>query len=393
MRLHTTRSLWILGSAGCLLLAGCEGPALLGEMVLPLRRVPHFVQTKDGWLLAVHRYKPETVPEPALLPVVLCHGLGYNSRFWDLTSENNFAGYLSKRGFDVWLVDLRGSGFSTRPGWAILHGPQLHPLRILQTRFDKVNWTIDDHILHDIPAVIELVKRETGRPAVHWVGHSLGGFSAYGHLMRGTRNDFHALVTIGSPLTDRGPLNRRLALAVQLGQALTMVSQRLVSQWTSLGAGYVENPSDVLFFNADNMYPSTISRLHGAVAEDVSQTALDQQLTVFRKGALQSTDGRFNYAEHLDRVTVPVLLLVGKVDNVARVEAVRDVYRRVGSTDKTFHVCGRANGFAVDYGHDDMILGIHAPAEVFPMVERWIRRHDPATAPAAVDGPVLQSRG
>src|SRR3954469_21793605 len=36
-----------------------------------------FATTRDGWMLGVRRIRPDC-PDPAKLPVVLCHGLGLN---------------------------------------------------------------------------------------------------------------------------------------------------------------------------------------------------------------------------------------------------------------------------------------------------------------------------
>lgn len=34
-------------------------------------------------------------------------------------------------------------------------------------------WTVDDHFLQDVPAVLEYVLQATGANQVHWVGHSM----------------------------------------------------------------------------------------------------------------------------------------------------------------------------------------------------------------------------
>ena len=48
--------------------------------------------------------------------VILCHGLSYNSIFWDLLGTNNsLPRYLAARGFDVWVPSLRGGGLSSQP--------------------------------------------------------------------------------------------------------------------------------------------------------------------------------------------------------------------------------------------------------------------------------------
>src|SRR4051794_5679180 len=75
-----------------------------------------YATTADGWKLGVRRFRPEH-PDPGKLPVVLCHGLGLNGTFWTIT-DDHLPGQLAARGYEVFVVDLRGSGGSPPPGLA-----------------------------------------------------------------------------------------------------------------------------------------------------------------------------------------------------------------------------------------------------------------------------------
>ncbi|MCK4850892.1 MAG: hypothetical protein KAT11_06050, partial [Phycisphaerae bacterium] len=94
------------------LMTGCGWKGLFGGVGAKKIQVQtHYTETSDGWRLQVDRYQP-TKPDPANNPVVLCHGLSYNNRFWDLTKKTSLARYLAERGYDVWTVSLRGAGLS-----------------------------------------------------------------------------------------------------------------------------------------------------------------------------------------------------------------------------------------------------------------------------------------
>ncbi len=54
----------------------------------------------------------------------------------------------------------------------------------------------------------------------------------------------------------------------------------------------------------------------------------------------------------------------------------RYAYEHVSSKDKTYRELGLANGYRADYGHLDIILGKHAPDEVFPYLADWIDKHN-----------------
>ena len=46
-----------------------------------------------------------------------------------------------------------------------------------------------------------------------------------------------------------------------------------------------------------------------------------------------------------------------------------------GSADKTFVRFGVAEGFSVDYGHDDLLAGLASPTEVYPRIAGWLAEH------------------
>lgn len=91
----------------------------------------------------------------ALQPVVLVHGAFQNRNQWLGIPGEGLAGWLVEQGLDVWLMEMRGHGFSPR-------------------NRDYQNNTAEACARFDIPAVNAFVLEQTGRKPV-WIGHSLGG--------------------------------------------------------------------------------------------------------------------------------------------------------------------------------------------------------------------------
>ena len=87
----------------------------------------HFAQTKDGWHIALSRYRKnrpaahdsENAAAPAVL---LVPGLASNRLVFNLEPSVSLAGYLADCGFDVFCLDLRGHGRSEKKWrrWAFL---------------------------------------------------------------------------------------------------------------------------------------------------------------------------------------------------------------------------------------------------------------------------------
>lgn len=383
---HTTK--WICLLAGlALLLGGCEGAqkkvASSAIFAKPKRLVESYnAKTYDGWTLALKRYRLSDTQD-LLGPVILCHGFSYNGLFWDLDEAHSLAGYLADRNFDVWVVSLRGAGASTKPGFSAIKSiisTRLGdlPASISQSTLDprKFNWTVDNYIDYDVPAVIHYVTQVTGKPKVWWVGHSMGGMILYGHLERATDAPVAGFVAVASPMTITQPPNDVLKGITQQESLLKIsalaVNTTLPAKLASPLGGTVQTPLDTLFYNRENMEPLTITNLFLNVVEDVPQGVLDQFNSMIKTGQFTRADGSFDYTENLDKVEVPILLIAGQVDNLAPPEVVSFAYQRVSSTDKTYRMFGRVNGYKANYGHDDLILGKYSRDEVFPLISKWL---------------------
>ncbi|KAJ3112446.1 hypothetical protein HK100_002337, partial [Physocladia obscura] len=111
------------------------------------------------------------VNNPSPPAVLLWHGLGLNSACWVCSpsknpQHDNLAFLLADSGFDVWLVDGRGSN------------PMEHSTAA------KYPWTfsLDDIARLDVPAVVDFVLNRTGRASLALIGFSQGSTSAFAAL-------------------------------------------------------------------------------------------------------------------------------------------------------------------------------------------------------------------
>jgi len=364
----------------------------------------YILQTEDGWDLNVVRING-AAKDSGRLPVVLCHGFGHNGYLWRAGGTESMAQYLARAGLDVWIPDLRGSGSSTKPGFLVMRTFfKMPPSSIIDRAprliadFTKVNWNVDDHITKDVPAILDLVKRETGCQAVNWVGHSMGGMVilAYMEDMGLVRRDVNGIVALCSPMIIPHPLNDALAVIQKNPELFKMlnffVNQGIPSVVGAASAGSIQTGLDYLYFNNENMSRGAVMELLYYVVEDISPGSVDQFMHLIATGRFLSADGKTDYSSRLDRIEIPIFAVAGKADNIAEAECMRFLYRDVRSTDKAFKLFGVNSGAIRDYGHTDLIMGMHSKAEVFPVLTQWLLAHSssapstrPATRPSALN--------
>jgi fermentation-respiration switch protein FrsA (DUF1100 family) len=83
--------------------------------------------------------------------------------------------------------------------------------------------------------------------------------------------------------------------------------------------------------------------------------------------------GFYSYTDHLSDIVTPLLVCTGADDQVVPSALVKAQYEALSSPDKTMRVFGKASGDSVDYGHEDIVLGLHTPAEVYPVISAWLK--------------------
>ncbi len=341
----------------------------------------HTAKTPDDWTLALYRFKAPP-GSPLKTPVVLCHGGGMNGYIWDIKKEKSFARYLRNEGFDVWIVELRGAGRSSKPGWVMLHdlmsGPDLAPTRYENTsfRFDHADWNIDDYIDKDMPAILDKVKTVTGSGKVQWVGHSLGGMIALAYIIKTQDASLKDVVAMASPMNMPHPHNDLLAGIEQhadLKQIVYLINNRVAARTFGFLGIFGSTPMDPLLYNRDNMDNDVVNKLLQTAVEDMSPGVVDGYVTLIKGGEFVSADKTVNYTRSLDKIQIPLLLIGGSLDTMCSTVSLYDTYRSVRSEDKALRIFGRANGYKKDYGHNDLVLGKHAQDEVYPYAARWLK--------------------
>ncbi|RDW72463.1 sterol esterase [Aspergillus mulundensis] len=142
----------------------------------------HIVQTKDGYLLGLHRLPNRKGEENQTVNqgegsvkkkvAYLHHGLMMCSEVWVcLTDEERCLPFqLVERGYDVWLGNNRGNKYSKK-------STRSSPL---STEF--WDFSIDQFAFHDIPDSINYILELTGQPSLSYIGFSQGTAQAFATL-------------------------------------------------------------------------------------------------------------------------------------------------------------------------------------------------------------------
>ena len=343
-----------------------------------------YAYTEDGWRLGVRHYRAAN-PDPGKLPVVLCHGLGLNATFWTIT-EDHLPDQLAARGYEVFVFDIRASGENARVGRCDrINKVMRHTF--LRER-GEWNWTVDDLVHYDVPAILDYVQRETGRDRVNWVGHSLGGMLVFTFLELAPDPERIAnFVGMGSTII-QAEIPQRDMLAANRGlRVLSLFASpgrlgRPLALFRIPGMKMI----DRFYYTNENVDRETISRFYGYTLEDTGPGALRQLDPYLEYGHMLSADRTIDYSARLGEIRTPTLLVAGDGDIMSDVPSTELTYAGLGSPDKAIMRFGKSNGHVADYGHCDLVWSRHAPAGDFPPDHRLAR-----SASAGAGGPSPQA--
>jgi alpha-beta hydrolase superfamily lysophospholipase len=313
-----------------------------------LYRVP----TDDGATIALGRYLPRERRRFSE-PVILCHGLGANRFGLDYDDRYSLARYLARRGYETWVLELRGRSLS-----------------------GAHKGGFDAQAEHDVRAAIRAV-RAAGHSSVTWVGHSKGGLLLYAHLARNPSAPIKAAVTIGSPVSFHAQpgLKDFIKALGPLLKLKVIPTKRAIAACALLGV--LPDPFSRYLRHEPNMDPVVARRSAFNMSSDISGSVARQFAQWISSGKFNSMDGTFDYAAGMAGVRIPMLLVAGTADLLAPPDAAFQAGKLLGGPVQ-YTLAGLSAGLSADYGHGDLVLGRRAPEEVFPGIEEFLSRNSAA---------------
>ena len=316
------------------------------------------VSLPGGWVLCLEQHRPQQARRGV---VVVCHGFAVNRFNLDLVESHSLVRYLCRQGFEVWNVELRGSGRSRHPD---------------VTARARAQWTFDDHVRDDVPAILNHVTTAAQCDQVHWVGHSMGGLVMYGHLGRVPEEPrLASLCAIASPVFFKGQsdLGLRFILAFVRGFSLFAGRFPIDTAAKIIAPLYrFKIPFDLFTIHGTNLDPVMVRRALYSLNAPPSREIIEQFRKMFLDDDFCSRDGADDYRENLKNVRTPVCCIAGTADRLAPPEQMRSTYLALGASLKEFYLMGKETGARHDYCHGGLVLAQHAPTEVYPVIERWL---------------------
>lgn len=314
------------------------------------------VETLDGAVIALHHHPGRGAP------VLLVHGISCNHRFFDLDPDHSLADWLADKGWDVWMLDLRG------------HGDALFDE---EDRRQVTGWSVDDYGRYDILAAVDRIRRLTGYDTVAYVGHSMGGMVAAIYTQVVPEPHLAGMVILGSPaaFSKADPMFGLAQTGLGAGGAVTLYvdTPAFADMSASLGNWSPGRMVERLY-NPQHIDKKTAQAMLRTVVAPMSRREMNHFARMIKAERFVSFDGKIDWQAGLAAVTVPTLVIAGTADQIAYPPRVRAYYDGLGGEKSWLE--------AADYGHLDLALGDAADVDIFPAINTWLRAHPPVRAGA-----------
>ena len=324
----------------------------------------HMVTTDDGVELQLLRYRGGDRG-----PVVLVHGMGASSRLFTIdTIDTNLTEYLWDQGFDVWLLDWRGS---------IL-------VPASQGSFDA-----DECARYDYPAASKRILELTGADGLHWIAHCVGSITFFMSLLGGLEavKSVVALQVAAHPIP---PFMTRLKIGLHVPDVLDAIGIDTLTAETygktlgdrafdaalrlTPGLPEGERCSSAVCLRCTFLYSlcwrhvNLNTATHEAIHEmmGIANMEMMSHLAKCAKaGKVVDEHGKNTYLPHFDRLSMPITLIQGEQNQVWRVAATETTYKqlveRFGPERYRHHVIP-------GYGHLDCVFGRNAVHDTYPQM-------------------------
>ncbi len=338
-----------------LVFAAIQGFALLFRRLLTVehqRDEIHYVDTDDGWRLALIRHRP--AQRRGATPILLVPPLGFSAAIYEI-GEHAWARSLSEAGFDVWIVDLRGRGDATTPRLGGRH---------------RRSWCVDDYIELDLPAAIRGVCAATGVESIDLLAFGVGALVAYPVVAGPAGAQVRSLVSLAGAAHFSRQQER---FSPRWLGPLRWLRPRLLLALLGPLVGRLELPLLRHFGLLENLEGATYRRALVNAAADLAPREIQQWRSWFELDRYRAGDDGPDYRESLERLAVPMLCVCGPRDGFAPPSMVRETLDAcVRAPTRALLIASRHEGLTANYGHLDLLLGRSVARDVQPRVIEWL---------------------
>jgi len=293
-------------------------------------------------------------------PVLLVPPLMLATDVYDVSPASTAVGTLREHGADPWVVDF-GAPEKEEGG---------------------LERTLTDHVLA-VSDAVDRVRTATGRK-VHLAGYSQGGMFVYQAAAYRRSKGLASLVTFGSPVDTRGALPFGIPEAVAsmgAGFLADIVGGQAVPAWVSRTGFRLLDPVKSLrqrldfvmaLHDRDALLPREGQRRFlqaegwvawpgPALADFMRQFVVHNRMLT---GGFLIEDRLVTLAD----IDVPILTVVGEVDEIAPAAMVRAVALAAPRAE--------VHELALPAGHFGLVVGSNASRTTWPVVAGWARWRD-----------------
>ncbi|KAK0408515.1 hypothetical protein QR680_004002 [Steinernema hermaphroditum] len=347
----------------------------------PAERVD--VTTADGYVLELHHIPHgRNATKARKRPVIfLQHGLECDSSNWIVNLPHQSAGFVfADAGFDVWMGNVRGNTYGRKS------------LKTMEKNF--WDFSFDEHIRYDLPAMIDAVLKRTRQDSLYYVGHSQGTLIMFAKLSQDPQfakkiKKFFALAPVNTInyITGFGDMiisaiNKKVFRTLLSKFDLEIDLPDFVKPWTGILCGNWMISSlcakSMHWLAGPNTDQLNRTRLPVIVSHGTAGTSLKNMRhwgQLKKSGKLQMFDyGDENFSKYkmatppfydISKVNVDTYLYWGDMDNLADKQDIRESILPWISR----HIL-KGNTEFPDFNHMDFIWGSRATEKIYkPIVD------------------------
>lgn len=347
----------------------------------------HIVQTKDNYLLTIHRIPPKKKGSPV---IYLHHGLLMCSDIWFLMNHRsqNLPFVLHDLGYDIWLGNNRGNKYSAKH------------LTLKPSQSQFWDFSIDEFAIYDIPDSINYSLQTSGAQRLTYIGFSQGSAQAFASLSINAElnKKVNLFIALAPAITPVGLHHRLVDTLIKTSPNIMylMFGKKTLLPTSSFWANIIYPPLFVkvidfcvkLLFNWESKNIDQSQRISSFkhLYSPTSVKCIVHWFQIIRNGSFQLFDENVSVTNSLTKVfqpttfptrtniKIPVKLIYGDIDSLVNIENYLSLLPE-----------GLTEAIPI-YGHEhlDIIWGRDVESLVYPHVLSLLNQYNPSSLKSCV---------